>query len=144
MILGAIGIFVAAFLWAMMEIQIEGKSGWAADLPTWRIEKHLILDIFYGGRPLTGYHVWAFLFVFFVFHSPILWGYPWSWTMEFKIIGAYDLFWVVEDFLWFVMNPHYGWRKFSPQEVWWHKRWFCGLPLDYWMLGALGVFLVQL
>lgn len=133
-------ILAGAFCWAKMEIEIEGKDGWAAALPTWKITDHWILDVIYGGRPLTGYHVWAFGFVFFLFHFPFVWGdYVWSWREELRVIGAYYLFWVAEDFLWFVLNPHFGWKKFNRAEVWWHKRWFLKLPLDYWLLGGLGV-----
>jgi hypothetical protein len=35
-----------AFFFANVEIQIEGAAGWAANLPTWRIEHHWLLDIF--------------------------------------------------------------------------------------------------
>jgi hypothetical protein len=125
-----------------MEIQIEGVDGWAAKLPTWRIEKHRLLDWFYGGRPLTGYHVWAFCFVFLSFHLPFFMGRGWSFREELRMVGAYYFFWVLEDFLWFVLNPHYGWKKFGPAHVWWHKRWLWGLPLDYWFLSSLGVYFV--
>ncbi len=135
-------IFLAAWAWAKMEIQIEGKDGWAAALPTWRIESHWILNWFYGGRPLTGYHVWAFCFVFLSLHQPFFWGVPWSWKSELGIMGTYYLFWIVEDFLWFVLNPHYGWSRFNKREVWWHKRWLMGFPLDYWVLGSATVFLL--
>ncbi|MFN0117363.1 MAG: hypothetical protein ACKVQC_03595 [Elusimicrobiota bacterium] len=135
-------IFFASFVWAKMEIEIEGKDGWAANLPTWRVEKHPLLDWLYGGRPLTGYHVWAFTFVFGMFHLPFVWNGYWSVRQELNVIGAYDLFWVSEDFLWFVLNPHYGWKKFNRENVWWHKRWFLGFPLDYWMLSLFGFILL--
>ncbi len=137
-------VLVGSFLWAKLEIQIEGKDGWAANLPTWRIEKHLLLDILYGGRPLTGYHVWAFLFVFFFFHFPFIALGTWSFRGELQLIGFYDVFWVVEDFLWFILNPHYGWKTFSKKFVWWHRRWVLGLPLDYWVLGIIGLTLIFL
>ena len=60
------------YFFAMTEIQIEGASGWAASLPTWRIEKHPLLDIFWGGRPMTGYHAWVFPFMALVFHLPLV------------------------------------------------------------------------
>ena len=128
---------IAAFLFAKLEIEIEGQHGWAEKLPTWRVEQHTLLDWFFGGRPLTGYHVWAFLFVFFVFHLPFFWtrGF-WSVRNELHAVAAYTLFWVVEDLLWFVLNPHYGWKKFTRPNVWWHKRWALGLPLDYWIMGG--------
>ncbi len=43
-----------AFFFAEVEIQIEGGAGWATSLPTWRIEQHWLLDIFWGGRAMTG------------------------------------------------------------------------------------------
>ena len=137
-------VLLAAFLWAEMEIQIEGEHGWAAQLPTWRLESHPLLDWLYGGRPLTGYHVWAFCFVFAMFHFPFAAGVPWSWRWELRTIGGYDVFWVVEDALWFVLNRHFGWRKFTRANIWWHKRWFLGLPADYWILGLVGAALIAL
>jgi hypothetical protein len=135
--------FLSALLFAKLEIEIEGEHGWAAKLPTWRVEKHFLLDLFFGSRPLTGYHVWAFLFVFFTFHMPFFFT-PGSWTVgsELHAVGAYTLFWIIEDALWFVMNPHYGWKKFTREYVWWHKRWLLGLPVDYWVLGTLSLVLL--
>jgi hypothetical protein len=134
--------FIAAFFWAKLEIEIEGKHGWAANLPTWKIDDHPFLHILYGGRPLTGYHVWAFTSVGFFFHLPLVVGLRWSLAGELRTLGACCLFWVVEDFLWFVLNPHFGWHKFRRDEVWWHKRWLLRLPLDYWVLGMAGIALM--
>ena len=133
-------VAAGAFLWAKMEIEIEGKAGWAEDLPTWKVEKHLLLDIFFGGRALTGYHLWAFSFVLAIFHLPFAWaGGTWTWRGEVRLLGFYAIFWVLEDLLWFLLNPHYGWRGLSPGRAWWHKRWFLGLPVDYWVFTAMGI-----
>lgn len=132
---------LAAFMWAKMEIEIEGRHGWAAKLPTWRIKKHILLDIFMGGRPLTGYHAWAFAFVFGVFHLPFFWAGAWSWRGECHVEAATLVFWVIEDFLWFVLNPHYGWSRYHRKEIWWHKHWLLGLPVDYWVMSCLGLLL---
>ncbi len=138
-----LAIVIAAFLWANLEIHIEGSQGWAANLPTWKVDKHILLDLFYGGRPLTGYHVWAFSSVFFFFHLPFFFLHTWSFRGELCAIAGYNLFWVIEDCLWFVLNPHFGLSKFNKSSVWWHKRWFLGLPLDYWVLGGLGAVLLH-
>ncbi len=132
-------ILIGAFFWAKMEIEIEGPHGWASNLPTWKIDKHILLDLFYGGRPLTGYHLWAFSVVFFIFHMPIVWVESWSIRKELNVIGGYYLFWVMEDVLWFILNPNFGWRKFGFKNIWWHKHWFLGLPFDYWILGTIGL-----
>ena len=41
-------VSLMAFFFAEVEIQIEGDAGWATSLPTWRIEQHWLLDIFWG------------------------------------------------------------------------------------------------
>ena len=92
-------ITLTAIFFAEVEIQIEGPAGWAASLPTWRIEHHWLLDIFWGGRPLTGYHAWAFSFMFLVFHLGVFITQKWSWRIETRIIAALMLFWIIEDFL---------------------------------------------
>lgn len=146
MSIGFLGFtLVAALLFAKLEIEIEGRHGWAEKLPTWRVEKHILLDLFFGGRPLTGYHVWAFLFVLFTFHMPFFWtAGSWSVGGELHAFGSYTLFWIVEDALWFLLNPHYGWKRFTRSHVWWHKRWLLGLPVDYWILGSLALALLYL
>ena len=43
------------------------------------------------------------------------------------------LFWIVEDFLWFVFNPAYGIARFDPAHVAWHKHWLWHAPVEYWI-----------
>ncbi len=135
-------VLVAAFMFAKLEIEIEGQHGWAEKLPTWRVEHHFLLDWFFGGRSLTGYHTWTFIFVLFLFHLPFFWTGTWSLINELHVFGGYLLFWVLEDMLWFVLNPHYGWKKFTKENVPWHKRWALGVPVDYWAAGALAIVLL--
>ena len=126
-----------AFFFAHVEIQIEGSAGWAAHLPTWRIEKHWLLDIFWGGRPLTGYHAWVFPCVALFFHFPLAFMGHFSWRAEARVLGCICLFWIAEDFLWFVCNPAWGLAKFKPALVPWHVHWWGPAPVDYWtFLGA--------
>lgn len=142
MIIPLLAVPVAAFLWAKLEVEIEGKDGWAKNLPTWRVENHFLLKVFLGGRPLTGFHVWAFSFVGFVFHMPLLWIGRWTWPLEVEIIASLLLFWVLEDFLWFMVNPHYGWRRYHARAIEWHPDWFWGLPVDHWGMLAISFLLL--
>lgn len=135
------GVLLLAWIFANAEVHIEGDAGWAANLPTWRIEEHWLLDIFWGGRALTGYHVWVFSFVAAVFHFPLLMMAQWSWQLEARVAACVMFFWIVEDYLWFVINPAFGWRRFKPLHVAWHKRWVLGAPVDYWMFGVTGALL---
>jgi hypothetical protein len=130
-------IAVLAFFFAKAEIEIEGDAGWAANLPTWRIEEHWLLDAFWGGRAMTGYHAWVFSFIALFFHFPIFFLAHWSWPLEMRIIASIMLFWVMEDFLWFIINPAFGWKRFHPDLVRWHKHWACGAPVDYWIFSAI-------
>lgn len=137
-------ITLTAIFFAEVEIQIEGPSGWAASLPTWRIEHHWLLDIFWGGRPLTGYHAWAFSFMFLVFHLGVFIAQKWSWRIETRIIASLMLFWIIEDFLWFIFNPAFGISNFSPDKVSWHTHWFMGIPADYWNFTIVSAILMWL
>ena len=135
-------VLLMAFFFANVEIQIEGSAGWAANLPTWRIEKHWLLDIFWGGRAMTGYHAWVFSFMALVFFSPLAFNGRWSWRDVALALAGVMTFWMVEDFVWFVANPAYGWAKFDPAHVVWHPHWLFGAPVDYWIgLGGAALIL---
>lgn len=135
-------VMLLGFFFAQTEIQIEGPYGWAAHLPTWRIEHHWLLDIFWGGRPMTGYHAWVFPFVALFFHFPLFLLQRWSWRLEARLIGCIMLFWITEDFLWFVLNPAYGLARFDPAHVPWHKHWIGVAPTDYWTSLAVAALLL--
>jgi hypothetical protein len=77
-------IGLLGLLFAMTEIQIEGSAGWAANLPTWRVENHPLLDVFWGGKPMTGYHVWVFAFMAAVFHLPLVLAGSFSGRLEVR------------------------------------------------------------
>jgi hypothetical protein len=137
-------VILLACFFAQTEIQIEGGAGWAANLPTWRIEKHWLLDLFWGGRAMTGYHAWIFPFITLFFHFPLFFIGRWSWRVECRILACIMLFWVAEDFLWFLLNPAYGLARFYAAAVPWHKHWLWAAPVDYWFFGSLLVVLLWL
>jgi hypothetical protein len=135
MIYGLTGfMFVMAVILALWEIQIEGKDGWAAKSPGWRIEKGWVVKVT-GGRPLTGYHVFMTLFIIGLLHLTFFFV-PWSWQMEILLIGFYLGMLLLEDFFWFVLNPYYGIKNFRKGKIWWHKSWWGPVPSFYWILLA--------
>ena len=133
-------IVLLAFFFANVEIQIEGSHGWAANLPTWRIEKHWLLDSLWSGRPLTGYHVWVFSFMAIVFHLPILMNWRFGLRLEARALSCLAFFWIFEDFFWFAFNPAFGLRKLTPEFAWWHKSWLLGVPSDYVIFFMVALF----
>jgi hypothetical protein len=130
-------ILLTALLFAQVEIQIEGAQGWAGGLPTWRIDSNPWLSVFFGGRPVTGYHLFVFSFMLVAFHFPIALAGRWTWRSEALILGSLMLFWIIEDALWFVMNPAFGIHCLSPAGAPWHPHWILGLPIDYFVFTTM-------
>ena len=132
-------VVLLGFFFAKLEIAIEGDAGWAANLPTWRIENHWLLDLFWGGREMTGYHAWAFSLVALFFHFPLVFSGDYTWPAEQRALACIMLFWVCEDFLWFVLNPAFGLHRFTKTQVSWHRHWWLGAPVEYWIFTPLGL-----
>ncbi len=128
--------FVLSIVLAMLEIQIEGPDGWAANLPTWRPNKNSWIQKFWASlfsdKELTGYHLVVIVFVAMIFHMPFVFGAPLSWISWLGVMFYYFSFIILWDFLWFVLNPAYTIKKFNVQSVTWHKKWFAFMPVDYY------------
>lgn len=139
-LLFAVTLLAAAGAFAALEVQIEGEAGWAADLPTWRVD-NAFTRVIMGGRPLTGYHLYCHAFVVIAAHLPVGMGFvPLSLAAEARIVAFIILFWIVEDFLWFVINPRYGIRRFRAEHVPWHAHaWWGGMPREYWVFMPIGI-----
>jgi len=134
-------VLVLSFLFAKLEIEIEGENGWALKLPTWRKKfQSKLLRFIWGQKELTGYHLYLFSFIFTILHAVFLFV-PWSLQIESKIIALFILVAILEDFAWFVLNPAFGIKKFQKEFIPWHQLWFVGLPVEYWIYGTLAMVL---
>lgn len=123
-------IFVLAYLHARQETEIEGKAGWARHLPTFRI--NIFITKLFLAKELTGYHIFMLLMFLTIFHVPFIF-IPFTLKMEFIILGLMSYYWIIEDFLFFVVNPHFGLKKFCKKYISWHKRWciYNLIPVSY-------------
>ena len=131
---------ITSGMFSMLEIQSEGEEGWATNFPTWK-KNNKWTRHFYGNRPLTGYHLFFFLFILSISHLPYGLGLveP-TWPYEIRILSFIILFFVIEDFLWFVLNPAFGIRKFKAEHIWWHAlQWWWIMPRDYWIYLPIGI-----
>jgi hypothetical protein len=139
------GIFLVIFslFVAKAEINIEGKNGWAKNLPTWR-KKNILTKMFLGDYPLTGYHLWMFSSFLLLFHFPFILNLNWNISLELKILALFLFFMLLEDFFWFLLNPHFGLKKFSKKYVVWHGEWIGFVPESYLKLFFGGLFLIFL
>ncbi|MEK7189462.1 MAG: hypothetical protein AAB666_00585 [Patescibacteria group bacterium] len=131
-----------AAVFALLEIQIEGPDGWAAKLPTW---KHVgwLQKKFGSKKHLTGYHFYLNIFIFLILQI-VFFFIPLSWKKEAVLIGFWFSFLTIEDFLWFIFNPHFGLKTFKAghPQLWWHTHWFLGLPTFYWLTLPIGIILI--
>jgi hypothetical protein len=132
---------LTSFFFAMMEIQIEGKYGWAAKLPTWRSFPGWLKSFFSPIRPLTGYHLYLWLFLFTLGHLAVLFS-PWSLGRELILMSFIVVVVTLEDLFWFVFNPHFGLKRFKKEFAIWHTTWFIKFPRIYWVAVSLAVVLI--
>lgn len=117
-------ICVLSVLYALIEIEIEGKHGWCARLPT---AKRVI------GR-YSLYHVYFMTFMAVVIgamyiprvavacaKSPLTdGGGVTAWQSVARFVFFLVLFFLLEDVLWFVFNPYYTLARYSRDHVPWH------------------------
>jgi hypothetical protein len=115
-------------IFAFIEIEIEGKYGWAEKLPTAKI---------IPSSKVTYYHLYIFVYVSIVFL--FIYGLN-SYSLALII-----LFFSIEDFLWFILNPNYGITKYNKENIWWHKKqpWFLYQPLHNYMI-IIGLILISI
>lgn len=147
-------IIAASVAFSNKEVQGEGSHPYGEAMPTWRWQlKNRLIRVIAGGRPyLTGYHCYMALFMLIIVHLPVpfvLLFTAWSWKFEFLALGFLPLFFVLEDFAYFIFNPHWaifnpcqGQRKFGKKDVWWHPHWWGPLPDFYWYYPVISGFLI--
>ena len=130
---------LASALLAEVEIEIEGKHGYAEKLPvSWRSRNRWVRMFFTG----TSYHMYMGLFLLTLVHLPFVVGLPWTIGKEMLILSFLALLTVAEDFLWFVLNPAYGIHKYRREAIpWFRDRWLGFVPLWYWWYLPIGVLL---
>lgn len=107
-------IIVALASFSVVEAYQEGPQGWKLN-PKWfrlRLTKKYFL---------TAYHVVMFLFLFpvFIFVLP-LYLVGWSMHLFAVLLFSYLVGIVVEDFLWFVVNPEFAFSKWNPFHTSWY------------------------
>jgi len=128
---------------ALLEIEIEWENGWAKHLPTWR--KNRKDSSLWFLRSITGYHTILFLMILFLNHIIYIGFFGWNGIVDEMMIIAFHLFLIIYwDFLWFVLNPHFTYKKFKQEHIPWYtdSEWIAGFPVDYWYAGWLAGVLV--
>jgi|SRR3989344_4170040 len=113
-ILGYIlAIFISIAFW---EAYIEGRGGWAANQVGWKTN----MKVGFLRRPLDAYHFWSWLVMIPLFLMLPFVMFGWNAHLFWLVIIGFLLGTVLEDFLWFVVNPAFPFKDFNPKKVWWH------------------------
>ena len=147
LIIGLVFCVLLAFLWAKLEINVEGKHGFAEKLPCWRDNRLLFRKVL--GGPLTGYHFYLWTFLFAMFHLPFILYLEWSLKMEFLTLGLLAFTFILEDFFWFVFNPNFTIEQFLQGPaggIWWQPQRIGPLPAcyTYYAIGIMVFFALYL
>jgi|GEM_PF-3341326 len=150
-------------LFAKLEAEIEGRNGWAKELPTARyhyedgvlgyrafasqewieVDKDSLRARFYikyigtlGGKDFTTYHRVVDLIQLFVAHLAVFFcffQYTAWWVLEIRAVASLMLIWSIEDTLWFYVNP-------CAHESGHHKDWIAIFGWKFMEKGMFGNF----
>lgn len=127
-------LFILALVFALLEIEIEGKYAWSEKTQTWyRYNPKSLINKFLGGKPLTGYHIMVFGTAVLISHLPFIFGLVWSIQNELWILAIHFAWTPLWDYLWIVFNPHYGISEFKQNKTWWYQNsvWLAGvMPME--------------
>jgi hypothetical protein len=115
-------VFIFSVIYSLMEIEIEGEHGWCEKLPT--------AKKFY--KDFTFYHI--------LMNTLIIMTFIRLYINKGLFITLFytTSFFLIEDFLWFVLNPCFTLKKYTKENIPWHKEWFMGIPsVNFVGLGIL-------
>ena len=107
-------IFASIAFW---ESYIEGYNSWDTGKLGWKFRIGFLKQ-----KPLTMYHLFLYVITIPMFMMLPLLLFGFDKHLFLLLIANYFLGLVVEDFLWFVVNPVWGGlRNFNSAKVNWHR-----------------------
>lgn len=132
-------VYVFALLYACIEIEIEGPNGWCKNLPT---AKNVI-----GHFSL--YHIYMVVLALTIISGFIYFRESSCETESparrcrralSRFVFLATIFFLFQDFLWFVLNPAFTLANYSEMSIPWHSPWYAGMPwFNYVGLGLAAV-----
>ena len=125
-------ILFISLIYALIEIEIEGKNGWMKNLPTPYVVK-------LGDKNMTLYHLYMLLFIIIV----VIYQNKTELSINSFLYSASNvlLFLFLEDILWFIYNPFFTIKKYTKKDIWWHSNqpWLFGLPMHNYTISIFCV-----
>lgn len=125
-------LFILSFavLYSILEIEIEGKNGgWANNIPTAKS----------GIGIFTYYHIYMNIIIILIITYSTMVVLKNIYLVLYFII----IWFIVEDFCWFVLNPYYTLDKYTKENIWWHRNqiWIYNTPIHN-IIALLGIILI--
>lgn len=120
-------MWLALLSMSFWESYVEGKNCWDRRKLGWKLRLP-------GGYVLPAYHFYLFVVMF-----PLLLSLPlvingWNTVVFGVLISAYLTGTIIEDFMWFVVNPECSLKNFNPEWVDYYP-WFrlgkVSIPVGY-------------
>ena len=125
-------LFVILFstIYALIEIEIEGKNGWMEGLPTPGVLK-------FGTKNMTLYHIYMLILII----VSIIFQNNMTFSFNIFLYSLTNVLFILflEDILWFIFNPHFTIKKYSKKDIWWHSKqpWYFGMPLHNYIISLI-------
>jgi hypothetical protein len=104
-----IWIWVAMMAMSFWEAYVEGRRAWDKGKLGWKIG--------FGSYKLTAYHFFVFVVMWPLLVSLPLVVYGWNTKLFGILLSAYISGTVIEDFMWYVVNPVVKIKEFSPKKL---------------------------
>jgi len=130
MLLQGLYIMIYAILFSLLEIEMEGKYGWAENMPTPKF--------FYS---FTLYHTIMNIIVILTLTYSLHFN-----SKPLEIIFYIMAWFLIEDTMWFMLNPHYTIKGYKRENIWWQgkQEWYFGMPAQNYIGLAVMVVLAFL
>ena len=128
---------LSGLIYSLIEIEIEGPNGWCEKLPTCNFVK-------LGSKNMILYHIYMLIYLTITYISMYTFTYN-SISIEnvCNVVSNISLFLMVEDVLWFSLNPYYTIGKYTKEDITWHSNqpWIFSVPLDNYIILTLHILL---
>ena len=111
-ILFSILLVFLSLIFALIEIELEGKYGWSEQTPTPNLGS--------TKNSLTLYHLYMALFIFLTFSTIFFVNSEITIYNTIYMFAMVLWFFTLEDLFWFVLNPNY--KLTGLKDAWWHNK----------------------
>lgn len=111
-------LLIFIIIWSAMiatsfwESRVEGRNAWGKNKLGWKLKL--------GKYEFPEYHFWLFIVMFPLLIALPLFIFGWDFELFGILLSAYFSGMVIEDFMWFVVNPAVKISEWNPKFADWY------------------------